>query len=378
MKKSLFILTMLLAALSGCQKPVPVVEVTGISIAPTEMTLVVGEAKSIEAVLTPGNATDKSVKWSTSDIEVAYVSEGKVLGLSAGEAVVSASTPDGAFKAECKVTVVRDVIHVTSISVTPVTLALEEGQSARLSVNVLPVNADDRSYSWSSSDSNVVSVDSDGKVTAVKAGEATVTATATDGALTASCAVTVDIVRPKSVTLDITEKSLYKGESFTLTATVLPIDAVNKAVIWSSGDSSIAQVDDNGNVIAVAEGKTTIVVTTVDGGLSATCVVTVSICHPESVTLNHSSFTMTKGDTLQLEAVVGPDNAENKSVTWSSSDTAKASVSETGLVTALGPGEVTITVTTVDGGKTATCVLNILDSGAFTGGNEGYTEEDLN
>lgn len=368
----------LLVSLVSCQKTVPVVNVTGVSLNPSEMTLTVGEAKPITAAVTPGNATDCSVKWTTSNIDVAYVSEGQVLGLAAGEAVITARTVDGGFTAECKVTVLREVIHVTSISVTPQTLALEEGETSTLSASVLPVNADDRSFTWSSSDETVAKVDASGKVTAVKAGDAVITATTADGGLKGSCTVKVSKISPKSVTLDLTEKFLYRGESFKLTATVMPVEAVNKVVTWSSSDASVASVDDNGQVSALAEGRATIVVTTVEGGLRATCDVTVSICHPETVTLNHTSFSMTKGDTLQLEATVGPANAENKSVTWSTSDAAKASVSESGLVTALGPGEVTITVTTVDGGKTATCVLTIQDSGAFTGGNEGYNEEDLN
>lgn len=370
---------MLLAAMVlACQKPVTEVKVEGVHVTPSEITLVVGDSKDLNVVVTPDNASNKAVKWNTSNVEVAYVSDGKVLGLSAGEAVISATTVDGGFKSECKVTVQRGVIHVSSITVTPQSLALEEGGSSSLSVNVLPANADDRSYSWSSSDLDVATVDADGKVTAVKAGEADIIATANDGGLQAICHVTVDIVRPKSVTLDVTEKNLYRGDTFTLTATVLPTEAVNKAVTWRSSDATVASVDENGKVTALAEGQTTITVTTVDGGLTATCDVKVEICRPESVSLNYTTFAMSKGGTLQLVATVSPEKAENKSVTWSTSDQAKASVSETGLVTALAPGEVTITVTTVDGGKTATCVITIQDSGDFTGGNEGYGEEDLN
>lgn len=370
--------TLLAAVLLSCQKPVEVIKVTGMHITPSEITLTVGESKELDAVVTPDNASDRTLKWNTSNVEVAYVSEGKVLGLSAGEAIISAVTVDGGFRSECKVTVQRGVIHVSSITVTPQSLALEEGGTSSLSVNVLPANADDRSYTWSSSDRDVATVDSEGKVTAVKAGQADITATANDGGLKAVCHVIVDIVRPKSVSLDVTEKKLYRGEDFTLVATVLPVEAVNKAVTWKSSDATVASVDDNGKVTALAEGKTTITVTTVDGEKTATCDVTIEICRPESVSLNYTSFSMSKGGTLQLEATISPEKAENKSVTWATSDQAKASVSENGLVTALAPGDVTITVTTVDGGKTATCTITIQDSGDFTGGNEGYQEEELN
>lgn len=368
----------LAAVLLSCQKPVPVIKVTGIEITPSEITLTVGESQALTASVAPDDASDKTIRWNTSNVEVAYVSDGKVLGVSAGEALVSAVTADGGFSAECKVTVLRGVIHVSSIAVTPQTLSLEEGGTATLSVNVLPANADDRSYSWSTSDEKVATVDSEGKVTAIKAGEAEITATTADGGKKSSCKVTVDIVRPKSVSLDVTEKTLYRGDEFTLTATVLPTEAVDKSVTWRSSDASVAKVDAAGKVTALAEGKATITVTTVDGGRTATCDVTVEICRPESVSLNYTTFSMTKGGTLQLEATVSPEKAENKSLTWASSDNDKATVSDTGLVTAVGPGEVEITVTTVDGGKTAKCTISIQDSGDFTGGNEGYQEVELN
>lgn len=267
---------MLLAAVVlSCQKPVPVVNVTGINLVPAELTLKVGTSGELDAVVSPDNATDRRIKWNTSNVDVAYVSDGKVLGLSAGEALISATTIDGGFKAECKVIVVKDVIHVSSISVTPQTLALEEGENSTLNATVLPVNADDRSYNWSTSDKDVATVDSEGKVTAVKAGQAIITATANDGALKATCAVTVDIVHPKSVSLDVTKKELLKGENFTLTATVLPTNAKNKDVKWHSSDPAVASVE-NGKVIAVAKGQTTITVTTLDGGLTASCDITVS------------------------------------------------------------------------------------------------------
>lgn len=276
MKNSFIKLTMLLAAVVlSCQKPVPVVNVTGINLVPAEITLKVGASGELDAVVSPDNATDKRIKWNTSNVDVVYVSDGKLLGLSAGEALVSATTLDGGFKAECKVTVIKDIIHVSSISVTPQTLALEEGENTTLNATVLPVNADDRGFTWSSSNRDIATVDDNGRVNATKAGEAIITATANDGGLKATCAVTVDIVRPKSVSLDVTQKAMFKGESFTLTATVLPANAQNKGVKWHSSDPTIASVE-NGKVTAVAKGQTTVIVTTLDGGLTASCDITVS------------------------------------------------------------------------------------------------------
>lgn len=376
--KFLKITTLLAAALLSCQKQVPVVKVTGVNITPSEITISLGEAHALNAVITPDNASDKAVKWNTSNVEVAYVSEGKVLGLSAGEAFISATTLDGGFVSQCKVTVLQGIIHVSSITVTPHELNLEEGQSATITATVLPANADDRLYTWESSNRDVATVDQTGKVTALKAGEATISATANDGGLSDCCKVTVDIVRPKSVTLDVNELNMFRGDEYSLIATVLPAEAVDKSVTWRSSDDSVASVDANGKITAVDEGQTTITVTTADGGKTATCDVTVKICRPESVSLNYSTFAMSKGGTLQLTATVSPEKAENKNVTWATSDSDKATVDQNGLVKAVGPGEAVITVTTVDGGKTATCAITIQDSGDFTGGNENYQEEELN
>ena len=158
-----------------------------------------------------------------------------------------------------------------------------------------------------------------------------------------------------SVTLDSTSMTLIEGESQRLTATVSPSNAENKTVIWISSNSSVASVKD-GVVTAIKAGNATITVKTDDGGKTATCEVAVNTkLYPvESVSLNKTSYEVTEGDEFTLTASVKPDNATNKNVTWSSSNTSVATVTN-GKVTTLKTGTVTITVKTEDGGKTATC-----------------------
>jgi uncharacterized protein YjdB len=124
---------------------------------------------------------------------------------------------------------------------------------------------------------------------------------------------------------------------------------------WSSSDKTVATVSD-GKVTALKAGKATITVTTEDGGKTATCEVTVKakVYPVTGVTLDKTSATLTEGDDLTLTATVNPSNATNKTMTWSSSDKTVATVSD-GKVTALKAGKATITVTTEDGGKTASC-----------------------
>ena len=168
---------------------------------------------------------------------------------------------------------------------------------------------------------------------------------------------------PVSVTnveLNVSSLDLTEGDEVTLTATIAPENAANKAVSWNSSDNTVATVS-NGKVMAVKAGNATITVTTEDGGKSATCEITVmaKVYSVESVSLDKTSVELTEGDEVTLIATVTPDNATNKTVLWNSSDESVASVAD-GVVTAHKEGTVTITVTTEDGNKTATCDVTVL------------------
>ncbi|MDO5115531.1 MAG: Ig-like domain-containing protein [Synergistaceae bacterium] len=184
-----------------------------------------------------------------------------------------------------------------------------------------------------------------------------------------SCAVTVTepiLVVVDVTSVDISERSitLNRLDTHRLNATVLPADATNQAVSWSSSNESVAAVE-NGLVTALSIGTATITVTTDDGGYTASCEVTVNgtptpvDVYVTSVALSESSLTLDAGGTRLLTATVQPDNATNQAVSWSSSNESVAAVNESGLVTAVAAGTATITVTTVDGGKTASCTVTV-------------------
>ena len=166
------------------------------------------------------------------------------------------------------------------------------------------------------------------------------------------------------VSLNKDSLNLYVGDNETLTATVEPTDATNQKVTWSSSAESVATVDANGVVAAVAPGTATITVTTEDGGKTATCAVTVNAATVPvtGVTLSQTQASLYSNrtpNTLTLTATVAPDDATNKAVTWTSSNSTVATVDANGKVTAVGAGEATITVTTEDGNKTATCAVTV-------------------
>ena len=332
------------------------------AVTPSRIEIIEGGSAVLSARVSPEAASDMAVAWSSSDRSVATVDKsGTVHGLRPGTATVTA-TAEGK-SGTCAVTVKAKAVNVTEVTLDRTELTLTEGETETLTARVKPDNADNRKVTWSSDKTEVATVGGDGRVTAVKAGEAVVTVTTEDGGRTATCKVTVKAkaVGVTEVTLDKTELTLTEGETETLTATVRPDNADNRKVTWSSDKTEVATVDGNGKVTAVKAGEAVVTVTTEDGGRTATCKVTVraKTVNVTEVTLDRTELTLTEGETETLTATVKPDNADNRKVTWSSDKTEIATVDGAGKVTAVKPGEAVVTVTTEDGGKTATCKVTV-------------------
>ncbi len=170
-----------------------------------------------------------------------------------------------------------------------------------------------------------------------------------------------------SVRLDQTTRTVYVGDSFPLKAIVGPDTARDKSVLWTTSDPEVAAVDQEGLVTAVGPGSAVVTATTMDGGYTANCNVTVKPVPVTGVSLDKSSVTLIKGEGFMLTATVSPENASNKSVTWTSSKTEVALVDETGRVSAVSEGSATITVATVDGNKKATCAVTVIPRGVDLG-----------
>ncbi len=164
-------------------------------------------------------------------------------------------------------------------------------------------------------------------------------------------------VKVASVAVSSTTVSLTEGDSQTITVTISPSNATDKKYTFSSSDTSIVTIDENGKITAIKAGEATITVTTSDGNKTATCKVTVKEKEipVESVSLNKTELSLTEEQTETLTATVYPENATNTEVTWTSSDPSIATVDKDGKITALKAGEATITVTTMTGNKSAVC-----------------------
>ncbi|MDF1572149.1 MAG: Ig-like domain-containing protein [Bacteroidales bacterium] len=251
-----------------------------------------------------------------------------------------------------------EVISVLGVTLDLASLDLAVGETGTLVATIDPAEAGNKAVTWSSSDEGVATV-ADGVVTGVAAGSATITVTTVDGGFTATCAVNVSNA-VTGVTLDQTAVTLEVSETVTLVATVAPADATNKTVGWVSGNEAVATVNNSGLVTAIAPGTATISVITMDGSFMATCQVTVTdpTVAVTGVSLDQSTLALEPAGTATLVATVAPAEATDKSVTWSTSDAAVATVAD-GVVTAVADGTCTITVTTTDGGFTATCDVTV-------------------
>ena len=314
------------------------IPVSSVSLSQSTAEMIIGETVQLTATVQPSNASQKTITWASSKASVATVESGRVTAIAEGTATITATA--GGKSATCSVTVSKGVIAVTSVELNKTSLELVEGESETLTATVKPDDATDKTVTWNTSDASIATVEN-GKVTAVKEGEATITAKAGEKEAPCKVAVSKKVIPVSSVELNKASLALTEGDSETLVATVKPDDATDKTVTWSTSDKTIATVE-NGKVTALKEGEATI--TAKAGEKEATCKVVVSkkVIPVSSVELNKASLALTEGDSETLVATVKPDDATDKTVTWSTSDASIATV-ENGKVTALKEGEATIT-----------------------------------
>lgn len=395
----------------GSTDPIPV---KSVAFDKAALELEEGSGDTLKLILDPANATvDGDPVWASGDETVVTVDQtGKVTAVAPGTAEITATVtvttpeepapeqpdpeepseggettdPEGGaetqadkvetFTAKCAVTVKAkpvETVAVTGVTLDEAALELEAGKAITLTATVAPADATNKTVTWTSSDEAVATV-KNGTITAVAEGTATVTVTTEDGNFTATCAVTVKaaedpgpgVVEVESVTIGGKPTETVKvGDTFTLTAAVLPENATDKTVTWASSDENIATVVD-GEVTALAAGTTTITATA--GGKTDTYELTVEAADepaPETptVALDQTALTLTLKDegvvTAQLAATV--TNAEGATVVWSSDAESVATVDQSGLVTALTAGTANIkaAITVDETEYSATCTVTV-------------------
>lgn len=339
------------------------VAVESVSLDKTEAVLKEKETVKLNATVLPENADNKNVHFTSDNDAVATVDDnGLVTALSSGAAVITVITEDGKKTAQCKITVEKEIIQLKTITITNAPAELEKGAQVQLGIKYIPDNTtQSKSVEWKTSDASVAVVSSTGLVTAKKTGTVTITAVSkADSSIQSKVTIKV-LSHITDVTVTGPSGTLYTDTKYKFTAKITPDDTTdNKAVIWSVSDSNIAQIATDGT-LSFKKAGTVDVIATVKATSSNTIIkkLTVTgvkrVINVSSVALDKATVNLKKGETVKLNATIAPADADNKEVTYTSSNSAVAKVDNTGLVTALSSGEAVITVTTKDGSKTASC-----------------------
>ena len=338
------------------------VPVGSVVVTPPTSSVVVGDAVQLSAAVRDASGNPlpgRLVGWSSSDDAIAVVSStGRVTGLKVGTATITASSEGKSGTATVTVT----GAPVASVTVSPPNAGLTIGQTTTLTAKTLDANGEEltgRAIAWSTSAPSVATVSSTGVVTASGVGSATITATSEGKTGTAT--ITVTTVPVASVTVAPTTLPLQVGGTGTLTATTR--DAQNnvltgRTISWTSGTPGVATVAPNGTVTALAPG--TSLITATSEGKSGTATVTVTAVPVASVAVSPTSASLTIGETQQATATArdAQGNAlAGRTITWQSGNTNVATVTQAGLITAVGVGNTTVTATSE--GKTGTVAVSV-------------------
>ncbi len=359
------------------------VKVTGIRVTRNEMNVNVDEgALSAYVTMLPAEAKNKAEIWSSSDESIAIVdSEGWVIGVSEGQCIVTVRSVDNLEVYAEIIVNVKDTKSVKSIRLSRETMTLKVGTgdlAAR--VTMLPETAVNKNEIWSSSQPDVATVDNEGWVIGYKPGNTIITVKSEDDpSIFALVLVTVtndDVpvtspvpvvttatttAPPSPVTTTTTapvyvpvnqlsvvnrEVNMNVGETRTSLVSVLPANATNKSIIWSSSDTTKATVDQNGKITALSEGICVITATSSDNTNIKVNII-VNVKNENRVTgilLSKTEMKIAVGGTDISMVTMLPSTATDKSEFWTSSDTAVATVDEYGWVYGVGKGECIITV----------------------------------
>lgn len=250
----------------------------------------------------------------------------------------------------------NDDVAVTGIKLDNTHLTLKKGEKGKLLAVVSPQDATNSTVVWKSSNSSVVMVDENGNIEAIKGGTAIIDATTADGKFSASCEVSV-VIEVSTIILSQTSFSLEKGSSVKILPTVLPEDATDKKIMWTSSNTAVATVDENGIVTGVNGGSVTIYAKSTDGQVSASCDVSVTVSL-QGISIDQESISLIKGQSAQLNPIFVPADATNKDVEWSSANNNIVTVKD-GVIIGVGVGATIITVVSLDGNQSATCLVNV-------------------
>lgn len=308
--------------------------------------LSVKKGVQLQVTVQPKSVKNKQVTLSVDNEDVARAKGNTVTGVAPGEAVLTiASKQDPSVTLQYRIVVVQPV---TRLTVTAPAKTVAVGSTMQLTPVYTPDNATRKGVTWTSANEQIATVDANGVVTGLKRGNTRITAVATDGSKIRAN-VNVQVTQgAQEIQLDKAELTVDAGKSGVLKATVLPKDANNKNVVWSSSDESVAKVNGQGRVTGVALGDCEIICTSKDtGDVQAKAVVHVQ--QPVKKIIFGDAPSVYNGESAQLSWTVDPANASHPELEFSSSNTKILTVDENGLVTGVMGGDASVIAKTTDG-----------------------------
>ncbi len=328
----------------------------------------------LTATVGPNNVSSREVKWTSSNENIVqvdndsnYENRVKVSGVGIGTATITATamgTNGRTVEATCEILVNQKEIETSKNVGTVTYIYKDSNNNGRYDSCIVKIKLKALTYAITDEEWSYDNEEYCKEYFEIKNESVNVT---DKGAFFSS--IDINVTEIGKYVVPVTQISLDKdnitenvGSSEILKANIVPTHASNKKVEWMTSDETIATVS-NGTVRGVREGTATITVKakgTDDGTeITDTCTVIVRAIPVNNVTIDKSSASIQKGKTQQLRASITPSNATNKNLTWTSSNTSVATVDQNGLVRGVGVGTATITVTTEDGRKTATCNMEV-------------------
>ena len=335
------------------------VKVSSIKLNATSKTLYNGKSTTLKATVFPINATNKSLTWKSSNTKVATVDKnGKVSAIKFGKAIITVTSNDGSnVVAQCNITVVQRATKITLNK--DIVNIPKKGKTATVKATVYPSNAYIKSVNWKSNNTKVVTVDRNGKIKATtNKGTTYVNAIAKDGSKKKAKLLVVVGPKVKKITLNKTSVTLNRGaknRTYQLKKSIKNKNATYKAVAWKTSNKNVATVDNNGKVTVLKKGTVTITAKAKDGSnKSAKCKFTVKqLVTKLSYNNKKQVKEVYKNKKMKFAVTVVPSNANNKKLTYSSSNKKVATVNSKGVIKGIKAGTVTITAKAKDGSRKA-------------------------
>ena len=360
--KKIFLQFLIVSLFVTCSKEetsVPEV-IESINLTETALSLRIDEVHQFKVKHLPSHLPSPKYVWETNNIDILFVNEmGEIKPLNIGEAVITVTTADKTLSSKCIVTITPILGEKISLSESEVELHL--GESEKLEFTILPDNTTDKSVVWTSENESIASVDQQGNIKAISVGETSVKVSTTNG-LESICKVVVKPNKATGIALNTNSIALEVTDKKKLSVEFSPSNTTNKKLNWNSSNTSIATVNEDGEVSAVDEGTCEIIVISEDGNFKAVCTVKVSV---KGLLLTNKSIVMLPGnENLIWVKYLSFDKAYTNAI-WSSSNPNAAEVTGDGvgtnsaLIKSNNYGSAIITATSSDGLKSADCIVEV-------------------